>query len=420
MNRFTDPDLASPGFKADPHPYFASLRDEAPVHEIRLRDGTRAWLVTRYDDAIAVLGNAQFAKDPRKARFESGSKPLWLPGPLRALSRNMLDLDEPDHRRLRSLVQKAFTPRVVEELRPRIEKIAADLLDAIARRGTGTADLIADYAAPIPVTVIAELLGVPASDRRKFHRWSNHVVAADTSAWHKVRAIPAGIAFVMYLRRLIRKRRSAPGNELLSRLIEVHDAGDRLSSDELLAMSFLLLVAGHETTVNLIGNGVLSLLENPAQMAQLRREPALIETAVEEMLRYSSPLQMATERYTTGPVDVGGVTIPRGALVYVVLAAANRDRHAFPEAARFDITREPNRHLAFGHGIHYCLGAPLARLEGQVAIRILLERFGSIGLLGPQDDLRWRRGLVLRGLDSLPVKLAIEPATPSDTPGQLD
>jgi cytochrome P450 len=400
------PDLASPAFKADPHPHYARLRRDASVHKVRVSGGSIAWLVSRYEDAVAVLASPQFAKDPLQARGDAGSKPPWLPGPLRALSRNMLDLDEPDHRRLRSLVQKAFTPRIVEEMRPRIETIAGDLLDAIEKRGNNSADLIHEYAAPLPVTVIAELLGVPERDRRKFHRWSNHIVAADTSTWHKVRAIPSGIAFLMYLRRLIRSRREALGDDLLSRLIEVHDAGDRLSADELLAMCFLLLVAGHETTVNLIGNGVLALLEHPEEMERLRGDPKLIEPAVEEMLRYGSPLQMATERYTTADVEVGGVTIPRGALVYVVLASANRDDAAFAEAARFDVGRQPNRHLAFGHGIHYCLGAPLARLEGQIAIRMLLDRFGRIELEAPRTTLRWRRGLVLRGLESLPVTVA--------------
>ncbi|HYC92960.1 MAG TPA: cytochrome P450 [Thermoanaerobaculia bacterium] len=403
MTQQRDPDYASSTFKAAPYEHWALLRRHAPIHHVRLRNGTKAWLITRYEDAVTVLGDQRFAKDPLRAKSEAGSKPPWLPGPLRALSRNMLDVDEPDHRRLRTLVQKAFTPRVVEELRPRIQDIARELLDRIEQRGTGTADLIVDYAAPIPVTVIAEMLGVEHSDRRRFHRWSTDVVAADTSTWHKLRAIPSGIAFILFLRKLIRKRRAALGEDLLSRLIEAQDAGDRLSADELLAMCFLLLVAGHETTVNLIGNGVLALLEHPDQMARLREQPGLIPNAVEEMLRYGSPLQFATERYATADMEMAGVRIPRGSLVYVALAAANRDEEAFVDAERFDMTREPNRHLAFGHGIHYCLGAPLARLEGQIAIHMLLERFGSIELK-PDAVLQWRRGLVLTGVESLPVR----------------
>ncbi|MFL6246732.1 MAG: cytochrome P450 [Thermoanaerobaculia bacterium] len=401
-----DPDYASAEFKAAPHEHWKILRQHAPIHRVRLRNGSKAWLITRYEDAVAVLGDPRFAKDPLKAKSDGGARPPWLPGPLRALSRNMLDLDEPDHRRLRGLVQKAFTPRVVEELRPRIEVIAAELLDAIAQRGTGTADLIAEYAGPLPVTVIAELLGVEHADRRRFHRWSKHIVAADTSTWHALRAIPAGITFILFLRKLIRKRRAAPGEDLLSRLIEVQDAGDRLSADELLAMCFLLLIAGHETTVNLIGNGVLALLEHSEQMQRLREEPALLSSAVEEMLRYGSPLQFATERYAIADVEIEGVRIPRGSLVYVVLAAANRDEQTFADPDRFDITRTPNRHLAFGHGIHYCLGAPLARLEGQIAIRRLLDRFPSIEL-HRGATLLWRRGLVLSGVERLPVTLSV-------------
>lgn len=402
MDRFHDPDLASSAFKAAPYEYWARLRDLAPVHSVRLRNGGLAWLVSRYDDAVAVLSNPQFAKDPLKAKG-NGSKPPWLPGPLRALSHNMLDLDEPDHRRLRNLVQKAFTPRVVEEMRPRIEAIATGLLNRIDRHNDNSADLISDYAAPIPVTVIAELLGVDARDRAKFHRWSNHVVAADTSVWHKLRAIPSGFAFIMFLRRLIRDRRLALGNDLLSGLIQAQDVEDHLSSDELLAMCFLLLVAGHETTVNLIGNGLLALLQNPEQMQRLREEPALIGPAVEEMLRHSSPLQLATERYAVENVEVGGVTIPRGALVYVALASANRDERAFVCPADFQLERQPNRHLAFGNGVHYCLGAPLARLEAQIAIRLLLKRFREIHLLLEPRELRWREGLILTGVAALPV-----------------
>lgn len=406
VNPNDEPDLGSSSFKAAPYAFWAKLRDLEPAHRIRLRNGATAWLVSRYQDAVAVLADRRFAKDPLKAKGDDSAKPPWLPGPLRALSRNMLDLDEPDHRRLRSLVQKAFTPHVVEAMRPRIESIAAELLDAIERRPDDGADLIGDYAAPIPVTVIAELLGVARRDRRRFQRWSNDLVAADTSAWHKLRAIPSGLAFILFLRRLIRQRASAPGDDLLSRLIEVHEAGDRLSADELLAMCFLLLVAGHETTVNLIGNGILTLLEHPEEMRRLRNDPALIPSAVEEMLRYSSPLQLATERYATAPVPIGGVTIPRGAMVYVALASANRDEQAFASASELRPDRQPNRHLAFGHGIHYCLGAPLARLEGQIAIRLLLDRFSEIHLSRSIVELRWRRGLVLRGVESLPVAVS--------------
>jgi cytochrome P450 PksS len=327
-----------------------------------------------------------------------------MPATLRALSRNMLDLDGPDHRRLRGLVQKAFTPAMVDGMRERVTAICDSLLDRleIADRP----DLIRDYALPLPVTIIAEILGVPEDQRRDFQRWSNAVVAADSSTWHLLRAIPSCLAFLRFLRKLVRRKRIDPGNDLLSRLTTVEEAGDHLSEDELLAMAFLLLIAGHETTVNLIGNGMLALLEHPAELERLRSDPRLMTSAVEEMLRFSSPLQMATERYAREDVVVSGVRIPRGSLVYVLLASANRDPSAFPDADRFDIAREPNRHLAFGFGIHFCLGAPLARAEGQIAIARLLQRFATVKLDVPTAKLRWRRGLILRGLESLQVSLS--------------
>jgi cytochrome P450 len=397
---FSDPDLAATAFKADPFPYFAHLRATDPIHRIKLRSGQTAWLITRYDDAVSVLADQRFAKDPSMAREKT--KPFPLPRILRALERTMLDVDEPDHRRLRTLVQKAFTPRVVEGLRPRIQSITDNLLDRIASREP--VDLVKRFALPLPVTVIADMLGVDEEDRPRFHRWSKNIVAADASPWRMLLAMPDAIAFVLFLRQLIRRRTAAPQDDLLSQLTLVEDGGDHLSSHELIAMAFLLLIAGHETTVNLIGNGVLALLQHPSELELLRQNPALIVTAVEEMLRFGSPLQLATERYASEDLQVAGVTIPRGALVYVALASANRDEQVFADADRFDLRRQPNRHLAFGSGIHYCLGAPLARLEGQVAISRLVERFPHMKLAGRADDLRWRRGLVLRGLEALSVQ----------------
>ena len=401
-NRQKQPDLAGPAFKANPFPYFAHLREVSPVHEVRLGLRRKAWLIVRYDHALAVLRDPRFAKTPST----TDGLLRWMPATLRALSRNMLDLDEPDHRRLRGLVQKAFTPAMVDGMRDRVTAVCDSLLDRLAL--TDRPDLIRDYALPLPVTIIAEMLGVPEHQRRDFHRWSSAVVAADASTWHLLRAIPGSLAFLRFLRKLVRRKRIEPANDLLSNLTRVEEAGDHLSEDELLAMAFLLLIAGHETTVNLIGNGMLALLEHPAELEQLRSNPGLIASAVEEVLRFSSPLQMATERYAREDVVVAGVRIPRGSLVYVVLASANRDPSAFPDADRFDIDREPNRHLAFGFGIHFCLGAPLARAEGQIAIARLLQRFASLTLAVPVAKLKWRRGLVLRGLDSLPINVGKE------------
>ena len=373
------------------------------MSRVRLPDGQSAWLVTRYDDVAAVLKDERFVKDrSRVLSPEQAAKQPWIPSLFKPLARNMLDVDPPDHTRLRQLVHKAFAPRLIERLRERVRTLTEELISVAERRGR--MDLIADYALPIPTTIISEMLGVPASDRHRFHRWSRVIVASSPSGWRMLRAIPSAIAFLRYIRRLVRLRRSDPRDDLVTALVQAQDEGTRLEENELVAMIFLLLIAGHETTVNLIGNGMLALLGHPDQMTRLRDEPDLIRTGVEELLRFDGPLEMATERYTREDVEIAGATIPRGELVYAVLASANRDDRQFQDPDRLDLSREPNRHLAFGLGVHYCLGAPLARLEGQIAIGTLLRRVPNIQL--PRRSLRWRRGLVLRGLEALPVELA--------------
>ncbi|HYT32281.1 MAG TPA: cytochrome P450, partial [Thermoanaerobaculia bacterium] len=383
-------DLASPGFKADPYPFYARLRAEEPVCPVVLPDKQVVWLITRYDDVAMVLKDERFAKDRTRALApEQMKKQPWVPAMFQPLTRNMLDLDPPDHTRLRALVQKAFTPRVVEQVRKRIRKLTEDLLDRAIERGR--MDLVRDYALPIPTTIIAEMLGIPVKDRHKFHRWSRIIVQSNPSGWRMVRAIPGAVMFLRYIRKLVKARRARPQDDLVSALVQVEEAGDQLSEDELLAMVFLLLIAGHETTVNLIGNGTLALLEHPDQIEKLQKDPELIRPAVEELLRHSGPLETATERFTREAVTVADVTIPRGALVYAVLSSANRDDRQFANPDAVDITREPNRHLAFGLGIHYCVGAPLARLEGQIAFDTLLRRVSSLRLAVGSDALRWRR-----------------------------
>lgn len=394
--------IASPEFKADPHPFYARLRAESPVHCVVLPDKQKAWLITRYDDVAAALKDPRFVKDRRNALTpEQAAKQPWVPAMFRPLTRNMLDLDVPDHTRLRALVHKAFTPRLVERMRERVQTLTDGLLDAVERRGR--MDLVREYALPVPTTIIAEMLGIPVADRHRFHRWSSAIVTANSSGWAMLKAIPNVMAFMRYIRRLVRVRRVAPRDDLVSALVQIEDAGEQLSEDELLAMIFLLLVAGHETTVNLIGNGALALPRHPDQMEMLRQDPALIGPAVEELLRFEGPLETATERYAREEIGIGAVTIPRGAIVFAVLASANRDEERFVRPDSLEITREPNRHLAFGLGIHYCLGAALARLEGQIAIGTLLRRFPDLRLEVKSERLLWRSGLVLRGLRELPV-----------------
>ena len=407
-DRIVAPDLASPVFKANPYPFYARLRAEAPVWRVTLRDRRTAWLITRYEDVARVLKDDTFAKDKLNAMDpEQRAKTPWVPGFLKPLERNMLDLDDPDHVRLRALVSKAFTPRLIERLRGRIEALCEELLDAMdrERRRKGGTDLVAGYALPLPATVIAELLGVPAEDHAKFHRWSNRLVSV-SSGRDMVRAVPAALSFVRYLRKLVERRRADPEDDLITALIRAEEAGDRLSEDELLAMAFLLLVAGHETTVNLIASGTLALLEHPEQTERLRRNPSRTKTAVEELLRYTSPVELATERYARKDTEIRDTRIPRGGLVLAVLGSANRDERHFENPDVLDLARDPNRHLAFGRGgVHHCLGAPLARMEGQIAMTALLRRFPGARLAMAPEDLHWRRGLFLRGLEKLPLVL---------------
>jgi cytochrome P450 len=402
------PDLASPAFKANPYPFYARLRAEAPVWSATLRDRRTAWLVTRYEDVAGVLKDDTFAKDKLNAMdSEQRAKTPWVPGFLKPLERNMLDLDDPDHVRLRALVSKAFTPRLIERLRGRIEALCEELLDAMERerKRKGGTDLVAGYALPLPATVIAELLGVPAEDHARFHSWSNRLVSV-SSGRDMLRALPAALSFVRYLRKLVERRRADPDDDLITALIRAEEAGDKLSEDELLAMAFLLLVAGHETTVNLIASGTLALLEHPEQTERLRRDPSLVKPAVEELLRYTSPVEMATERYARQDAEIGGRRIAGGGLVLAVLGSANRDERQFEDPDVLDLARDPNRHLAFGRGgVHHCLGAPLARMEGQIALSALLRRFPGARLAMAPESLRWRRGLFLRGLEKLPLVL---------------
>jgi len=408
-NKIVAPDLASPQFKADPYPFYTRLRAEAPVWRTILPDRRAAWLVTRYEDVARVLKDDTFAKDKLNAMDpEQQAKTPWVPSFLKPLERNMLDLDDPDHARLRALVSKAFTPRLIERLRGRIEVLCEELLDAMERKGErrGQTELVADYAVPLPATVIAELLGVPAEDHAKFHRWSNRLVSV-SSKREMLRTLPAALSFVRYLRKLVERRRVHPQDDLITALIRAEEAGYKLSRDELLAMAFLLLVAGHETTVNLIASGTLALLEHPEQMKRLRRgEPSLTKSAVEELLRYTSPVEMATERYPREDVEIEGTTIPRGELVLAVLGSANRDERHFEDPNVLNLARDPNRHLAFGRGgVHHCLGAPLARMEGQIAISAFLRHFPRARLAVASESLRWRRGVFLRGLQRLPLVL---------------
>jgi len=401
--------VVSREFKANPYPFYAQLRAEAPVYPLTIPVRGKAWYVTRYDDVLALVKDERFVKDtPNVPAGAQALRPNWMPPFMRPIAQNMLSLDGDDHTRLRGLVHKAFTPRLIDEMRGWIEVLSNQLLDDVAEKGS--MDLIEDYALPIPTTVIAQMLGVPVEDRHKFHRWSKAIVSSGSgSTFGALQMLPNLYAFVRYIRGLVKLRRANPQDDLISALVEAHESNDQLSEDELIGMIFLMLVAGHETTVNLIGNGTLALLEHPDQWTLLRDNPSLIKSAVEELLRYTSPVETADERYAREDVTIAGVAIPRGSLVYGVIASANRDPQQFENPDALDITRENNKHLAFSQGIHYCLGAPLARMEGQIAFNTLVCRLPDLRLAEPVESLRWRPSQMLRGLEALPVKFTPQP-----------
>lgn len=405
MKITTEVNIVSPQFKANPFPFLAELRRSQPVYQTTLPDKTPIWLITRYEDVFALLKDERFVKNRRTAMTpEQLRKMPWVPSMFRPLERNVLDLDGPDHTRLRSLVHKAFTPSLISQMRERIQTLADELVErALAK---GQMDLIKDFALPLPMTIITEILGVPLRDRHKFHKWSKAVVSLSSPS-PTMRVLPSVWRFIRYLRRFIERRRHHPQDDLISALISAEEAGDTLSEDELLAMVFLLLIAGHETTVNLIGNGMLALLDRPHVMTRLREDAEMIRSAVEELLRYTAPVLMSTERYAREDLNIQGVNIPRGAMTLGVIGSANRDERVFENPDELDITREPNKHLAFGQGVHFCLGAPLARLEAQIAINTLLRRVSEIQLSIPTASLRWRSSIFLRGLESLPVSFGV-------------
>jgi cytochrome P450 len=378
----------------DPYSVHARLRARRPVSAVVMPGGAPAWLITGYAEARAALA------DPRLGKRVPG----WHPDPdsiYAALDVHMLNSDPPDHERLRRLVNKAFTMRRVEELRPRITSITAELLDDLSIQRE--VDLLACFAFPLPITVICELLGVPVADRDDFRAWSATIVANTVTPEVFMQD---ATAMVRYIRALLAAKRHEPADDLLSALVLARDEGDRLRENELVSMVFLLLVAGHETTVNLIASGMLALLLNPGEFDRLRADRSLLGGAVEELLRYVNPVNHATYRFASEPVEIGGVRIGQHEPVVVALSSANRDPSRYAEPDRLDLGRDSSGHLAFGHGIHHCLGAPLARLEAEIAFGGLMERFGSMTLAVPAESLRWRPSTLIHGLQALPVRLA--------------
>ncbi|MDH6144013.1 MULTISPECIES: cytochrome P450 family protein [Kitasatospora] len=409
------PPLFTWEFAADPYPAYAWLREHAPVHRTTLPSGVDAWLVTRYADARQALADGRLSKNPAHHSEQAHrTGRVGIPGERQAdLMTHLLNIDPPDHTRLRRLVSKAFTPRRVAEFEPQVQRLTDRLIDTFAARGS--ADLIHEFAFPLPIYAICDLLGVPAEDQDDFRDWAGMMIrhgggprGGVARAVKKMRA---------YLLELIHRKRGELGEDLISGLIRASDHGEHLTENEAAAMAFILLFAGFETTVNLIGNGVFALLNHPEQRARLQAsvaagETGLLTTAVEELLRYDGPVELATWRFATSPLSIGGVDIPVGDPVLVVLAAADRDPARFDQPDTMDLARRDNPHLGFGHGIHYCIGAPLARLEGQRALATLLTRLPDLRLAAEPGELRWRGGLIMRGLRELPVSFT--PERPAD------
>src|SRR3712207_1567337 len=402
-------DLAPPvvpldaAFFADPHALYARLRVEEPVARAVTPVGLPVWLVTRYDDVRHALTDPRLSKDSDGFARALERQPVPPEGRAvfaQELNRHMLSTDPPDHTRLRKLVSRAFTMRAIAAMRPQVEAIAGRLADRMAT-GPAEVDLLDTFAFPLPMGVICELLGVPEGERTSFRRWSNTLLTSDGAVDERT---AAGMAMAEYLTALVAEKRARPADDMLSAIVAAAEDADRLSFDETVSMAFLLLVAGHETTVNLIGNGALALLRRPDRLAELRADPGLVPGAVEEFLRLDGPVNLATFRHTTEPVEVGGTTIPAGEVVLVSLASANRDPAHVVAPDELDWHRQVG-HLAFGHGSHHCLGAPLARLESEVAFRTMLGRFPDLALAVDPADLTWRQSILMHGLTRLPVRL---------------
>ncbi|MBV9026271.1 MAG: cytochrome P450 [Streptomycetaceae bacterium] len=418
---YTTSDSAPPlftwEFAADPYPAYTWLREHSPVRRTTLPSGVEAWLITRYADARQALADARLSKNPAHHSAGAHAKGrVGIPGERSAdLMTHLLNIDPPDHTRLRRLVSKAFTPRRIAEFAPRVQELTDRLIDGFSARGE--ADLIHEFAFPLPIYAICDLLGVPPEDQDDFRDWAGLMLHSSGGGPRtprgRERGSRGGVARSVkkmraYLAELIHRKRADLGDDLISGLIRASDHGEHLTENEAAAMAFILLFAGFETTVNLVGNGAYALLRHPVQrglfQGALRRgDDSLLATAVEELLRYDGPVELATWRFATEPLTIGGQVIEPGDPVLVVLAAADRDPERFTAPDTLDLARSDNPHLGFGHGIHYCLGAPLARLEAQTALSTLFTRLPDLQLAANPDELRWRGGLIMRGLRELPV-----------------
>lgn len=381
-------------FTKNPYPVYAQLREMDPIYKCVFPQGTEGWMITRYEDAVEAFKDPRLSKDVVKHGGQNGEQSIF--------SRSMLFSDPPDHKRLRGLVQQSFTPVMIEGMRGRIQEITDELLDGFS--GRDEIHLIDEFAFPLPIIVICEMLGIPAEDRDKFRLWSNTLIGgySEENAGKLKQHMDE---FIQYLGQLFDRLRAEPGQDMISQLIAAEEEGDRLTEQELYGVVALLIIAGHETTVNLIGNSILSLLQHPDQLELLVRQPELIHTAIEESLRFNGPVEFSTGRWAREDFNFKGKEFKKGDLVILALNSANHDPSQFESPDAFDITREKSPHLAFGKGIHLCLGAPLARLEGEIAINSLLQRYPNMKLNAQPGELEWRPGMIVRGVQEIPLSL---------------
>ncbi|NRD79986.1 cytochrome P450 [Bacillus sp. BRMEA1] len=397
-------DLYSSEYQNNPYPTLAYYRDHDPVHPFIISRGEyqrQAWLITRYQDVITLLKDEKVTKDVMNILNTEGKQTQEQKEELELLVNNMLFNDPPDHTRLRALVHKVFTPKMIGGLKNRIEQISNELIEGMKNKTE--VELMEDYAIPLPVTVISEMMGIAKEDRHQFRVWSNAIttVSNGDNASKFQETIKE---FIQYLEKIIEKRKKNPSDDIISGLVIAEENGDMLSHKELLSTLFLLIIAGHETTVNLIGNGMLALLQHRDQFEKLKKHPEFMKTAIEEFLRFTNPVEFATSRYAVKDFTFRDNEIKKGDFLFLGLAAANRDPDQFVNPNELDITRHPNQHLAFGNGIHFCLGAPLARLEGQIAFQHLIQNFPNISLRS-DVEIEWRHSEIFRGLKSLPIIL---------------
>ena len=407
-----------PAKRGDAYGYYAELRRERPIIRATIPTRGTGWVVTRYDDVLRIQKDLRFSTDPRNA----GKAPLFgfggrfAPRLIKLVGASMVSVDDPAHARLRRLVSKVFTPRSIDDMAPWVSSLVETMLDDAAR--SRTLDFMAGFALPLPLAVISEMLGIPEDWRLSFHHQVVRLIEVnDRPIQRAIRWLPAMPRLLRFFEDLIDLKRREPDDKLITRLITVEEEGDHLSRDELIGMIFLLLFAGHETSVNLIGNGLMALIDHPEQMERLRAHPDMIDGAVEEFFRHTNPVEHGTPRFALEDVEIAGQRIRKGEMVIGLLAAANRDGAVFADPDRFDIARTDNsRHMALGFGLHYCLGASLSRLETRIAINALLRRFPDLALAVPRDDIRWRQSSGLRGLVKLPVVLGRDLGR-SGTPG---